>query len=681
MAAPRESLRERPAYEDRPPGQSPDRTPGGSPARPFRRDIQGLRALAIVLVVLYEAGVPRVRGGYGGIDVFFVISGYLITGQLAGEAGQTGRIALGSFYLRRVRRLVPPAVLVIVATLAAAHVFAPSMLRSGLGLDGIFAAAYALNYRLTAEGVTSQGTGTEPSALQHFWSLAADGQLCLLWPLLVIAALVLSRRYWRDLLPVLVLVVAAVSLYISQFLLTSNASMSYFSVQSRAWEFAVGALVCLASGPLARLGPALRRLLLFAGLGMIVFTAVGYGAATPFPGVHALVPALGAALVIAAGCGAPTPAAALLGNGLLQWLGQLAYPWYLWYWPVLVLAPHIRPKATFSWPQNLALGGASLVLAAVTYYVFEAPLRRPRFRRAVWAPAGVVLTGIAVTAGLFYNVTVKAIPPTYPRVGIYEPGSPGSYASLAKFTETSGVHPQIVVYYSGWNEKFSSSFASAALSHQATTLVQLDPTNVSLASIASGAWDGYLKSYAKAVKKFHHPVLISFGHEMNGTWYSWARGHATPANFIAAWRHVVQVFRDEGASNAKWVWVVTSLDNSAQLLKSWWPGSSWVNYVGLDGYYYRASDTYQSVFGQLLTKINSFTKKQAIITEVGIGPSSGRATQIASLYTDAVADHLYGVVWFDQAQHDGYYHQDWRLEDVPAALATWVKTVNHCCKS
>jgi peptidoglycan/LPS O-acetylase OafA/YrhL len=244
--------------------------------RRFRPDIQGLRAIAILLVVLYHADVPRVDGGYIGVDVFFVISGYLITGQLVRELATTGRISLSEFYLRRVRRLLPSAVVVILSTLLVARAFAPPLFTIPLSVDAIFAALYTLNYRLAAEGINYQNAGASPSAFQHLWSLGVEEQFYICWPLLIIFAVLVTHRWWRDLLPLMFLGVVGVSLYISQYLLATDAPMSYFSVESRAWEFGIGALLALASGMLSRIRPKIRTGLLFAGLGVIIFTGIYY---------------------------------------------------------------------------------------------------------------------------------------------------------------------------------------------------------------------------------------------------------------------------------------------------------------------------------------------------------------------------------------------------------------------
>jgi mannan endo-1,4-beta-mannosidase len=256
-------------------------------------------------------------------------------------------------------------------------------------------------------------------------------------------------------------------------------------------------------------------------------------------------------------------------------------------------------------------------------------------------------------------------------VGVFEQGFPQTAAPLGAFAAATGVRPRLAVYYSGWNESFRSSFATGVYASGATPVVQLQPTGISLTAIASGQWDGYLRRYAAAVKAYGHPVMLSFGNEMNGTWYSWGSGHQAPTAFVAAWRHVVTVFRQAGAANVTWLWTVNIITGSASSPRPWWPGSQWVNRVGIDGYYYSAADTFASVYGETLAQIREFTSTPAMISEVGIGPNPSRESQISSLFAGARADHLQAIIWFDQAQDDGIYHQDWRLEGDPAALAAF----------
>jgi mannan endo-1,4-beta-mannosidase len=293
------------------------------------------------------------------------------------------------------------------------------------------------------------------------------------------------------------------------------------------------------------------------------------------------------------------------------------------------------------------------------------------------AAAAVVLLGVT---GCLTPLTppqpLKPVPtPASPLVGVYEPGAPGSWSQITKFTNATGVKPRIVVYYSAWNNPFSTSFAQAAWDRDAYVLVQIQPGGVSLASIAAGGSDAYLRSYAAAVVAFGHPVILSFGHEMNGTWYSWGEGRTPPATFVAAWRHVVRVFRAAGAHNVTWLWAVNSIAGAASSLSQWWPGAAWVDWVGIDGYYFRATDTFGSVFGATIADIRTISSAPLLIAETAVGTTANRKDQIAGLFAGVRAERLTGVVWFDESQHAGLYHQDWRLENDPSALAAFTAAV------
>ena len=265
--------------------------------------------------------------------------------------------------------------------------------------------------------------------------------------------------------------------------------------------------------------------------------------------------------------------------------------------------------------------------------------------------------------------------PASPLVGVYEPGAPGSWSQIAEFADATGVKPAIVVYYSPWNEPFSTSFAQTAWDHDAYVLVQLEPKGVPLASIAAGGSDAYLRTYADAVVAFGHPVILSFGHEMNGSWYSWGYGHTAPATFVAAWRHVVRVFRAAGAANVTWLWTVNSIQGASGSLHQWWPGAAWVNWAGIAGYFYLATDSFGSVFRLTIADIRTFSSAPLLIAETAVGTTPDRESQIDTLFEGARAERLAGVVWFDAAQHAGLYHQDWHLEDDPDALAAFTAAV------
>ena len=150
--------------------------------------------------------------------------------------------------------------------------------------------------------------------------------------------------------------------------------------------------------------------------------------------------------------------------------------------------------------------------------------------------------------------------------------------------------PLTVGYYNGWEEPFQVSFAETGLSHGAATLLQWDPTRTSVAQIAAGGFDSYLRSFARSVRDFGHPVVIGFGHEMNAYWYSWGNGQLPASTFVAAWRHIVTLFRDQGANDVTWLWTLQADEPGTGPIASWWPGAKYVTWVGMDGYYYRPSE-------------------------------------------------------------------------------------------
>ena len=253
-------------------------------------------------------------------------------------------------------------------------------------------------------------------------------------------------------------------------------------------------------------------------------------------------------------------------------------------------------------------------------------------------------------------------------LGLYTLGVPKSYAGLTSFTEATGVRPNVASYYSGWYEPFQAGFARTAAGHGAVPLVQIDPTNVSLAAIAVGRYDAYLKSFAHAVRAYGRPVVLGFGHEMNGTWYSWGHGHTAPEVFVAAWRHIVTVFRDTGAQNVTWLWTVNAIERKHNLIPdptAWWPGSSYVTWVGIDGYFHRRSSQFATVFGPTIAAVRQFTKDPVLISETGAGPDTGQPAKIATLFAGIRAYGLLGFVWFDTVGN-----ADYRI-DSPAALAAF----------
>jgi mannan endo-1,4-beta-mannosidase len=260
-------------------------------------------------------------------------------------------------------------------------------------------------------------------------------------------------------------------------------------------------------------------------------------------------------------------------------------------------------------------------------------------------------------------------------LGVYGSGTPESYASVTQFTAAAGRAPNLVGYYGGWDEPFKTGFAQTVRQHGAVTIVQINPTLASLADIAAGHQDAYLDRFAAAVRQFGHPVVIGFAHEMNANWYAWGYGHAPAATFVAAWRHVVTLFRHQGAGNVTWLWTVQADENGTGPIASWWPGASYVTWIGIDGYYYRPTDTFFSVFGATIAQTRMFTAKPILLSETSVGPAAGQAAKIPGLFAGMRQYGTLGLVWFDIPQNDGLYHQDWHLEDNPATVTAFRRAV------
>ena len=257
-------------------------------------------------------------------------------------------------------------------------------------------------------------------------------------------------------------------------------------------------------------------------------------------------------------------------------------------------------------------------------------------------------------------------------LGVYEPGSPHSYTNVDRFSQAIGHSPNLVLYYSGWPERFKAGFAETAAAHGATTLVEMDPTKVSLDRIAGGAYDPYLVSYARAVARFGKRVVISFGHEMNGYWYSWAYHHSSSASFVAAWRHIVTVFREHGATNVIWLWQVNSASAKTGPVHNWWPGASYVNWVGVSGYYFLPGETFGYIFKPVVASVREFTNDPVLIAETASASGAGQARRINDLFAGVRKEHYLGLVWFDHNSSGGgaspYTGENWRLEGHPGEI-------------
>jgi peptidoglycan/LPS O-acetylase OafA/YrhL len=370
----------------------------------IRPEIQALRALAVSLVVAWHLWPDAVPGGFVGVDVFFAISGFLITSLLVREVEATGRVSLRDFWARRARRILPAALTVVAACAGATALLVPVTDWQQFFGDFRASALYVQNWHLASAAVDYFHAGDAPSPVQHFWSLAVEEQFYLVWPVVVLACVTATRRRW--VLGVVLGAITLASLVYSVAHTGADPAGAYFATTTRGWELGAGALLALL--PQRERSPAVARAALsWAGLAAILVAAFAYSTATAFPGIAAALPVLGAVAVIRAGAPAgrlsPTP---LLAARPLQTLGDLSYAVYLWHWPLIVLAPYALGR-DLDTPTRLGIIVLTLLLSLLSKTLLEDPVRhsrrltahggRPTFVAAAAASLAVLLLATAGT--------------------------------------------------------------------------------------------------------------------------------------------------------------------------------------------------------------------------------------------------------------------------------------------
>jgi peptidoglycan/LPS O-acetylase OafA/YrhL len=385
--------------------------PRVEPARTFLPEVQALRALAVLLVVTYHFWPNRLHGGFVGVDVFFVISGFLITSHLHREVQKRGRIGLANFYARRARRLLPAALLVLLASAAGTLALLPPPRWTATAGELLASALYVQNWLLAGRAVDYSASQNAASTVQHFWSLSVEEQFYLVWPGLILLLLLLARRMSRigrdRLLLGGILVVSGASLAWSVHATAGDQAAAYFTTPTRIWELGAGASLALwqqvrAGRAAAHRAPsaALPVALRWAGFAAIAASALALSSASPFPGYLALLPVLGTVAVIAAGePGRRDPAGLVIRRRPVQFLGDVSYSLYLWHWPAIVLLPFALDRTPTA-RDKIALLVLCIGLAWLTKTLVEDPSRRWRLlvRPAVTALATVA--GMLVVAGV-----------------------------------------------------------------------------------------------------------------------------------------------------------------------------------------------------------------------------------------------------------------------------------------
>ena len=375
-------------------------TPPGD--RKFRPDVQGMRAIAILLALVYHADVPGFEGGYVGIEVFFVISGFVITGLLLREREGTGHTSLRSFYGRRARRIIPAATLVIIVTVIVSYHSLGPLVGHQTAVDGQWAAVFLANVHFEAIHTNYLVAQAAPSPLLNYWSLGVEEQFYIVYPTLFLLIgwwAGRSKTSFRARLTVVLAVVIVASYGYSIVETSVNSQGAYYSLLTRSWELALGGLIALHGRRLQQIPQVWAAVASWIGLAAILVSAVTLSGSSAYPGALVAIPTLGAGLVVAAGAAQPRWGVEwLLRQKVFQFLAAISFPLYLWHWPILQIAAQSRGVASLSVWDNLGLLLVSGVFATLTYYFFENPIRHSRFlagRR--WASLALGLCLIAAT--------------------------------------------------------------------------------------------------------------------------------------------------------------------------------------------------------------------------------------------------------------------------------------------
>jgi peptidoglycan/LPS O-acetylase OafA/YrhL len=373
----------------------------------YRPDLEGLRGVAILLVLVCHVGIPGAEAGFVGVDVFFVLSGFLITGLLVGERERTGLIGLGAFYARRARRILPAAVPVLATTLIAASlVLSPLDLRR-VADDGLAASLSLANVRFAVDA-TDYFAPVDTSPMLHFWSLAVEEQYYLLWPILLLTVARIGRP--RFAMAALAVVVLGGSFVLCIALTDTANAWAYFSLPTRAWQLAAGGLLALGAPLVGRVPHAVAAAVGWLGAALLGASLVVIGPTTAYPGLASALPTLGSVALIASGGVVGSPGWIALARAPLRWLGRISYSLYLWHWPVLVLGPVALGVGVAGDDLAVSFGLAlvAVVLAAATWALVEEPFRRgrlvPRGRGR-----GLALAGAAALALVLGSTVVGVV--------------------------------------------------------------------------------------------------------------------------------------------------------------------------------------------------------------------------------------------------------------------------------
>ena len=396
-----------------------------------RDDIQGLRAVAVLIVVAYHAGLPFVPGGFVGVDLFFVLSGFLITQLLLREIAATGTVDLREFWARRARRILPVSALVLATTMLAVRAFMSPLERGAIGADVLWSALFSGNWRFAQQQTDYLASDRDPSPVLHYWSLGVEEQFYLVWPLLLIVLAVAWRLSGRrpgvhtQVFGGAFVAVILGSLAYCIHLTGTNQPHAFFGTPSRAWQLAAGALTALAVPAVLRWRGRTRAAL--GGAGLVLFSLCvlvldeSGSAGVAYPSWLAVAPTLAGVLLVVSGTGPASRLGRLLSVRPLTYVGDISFSLYLWHWPVLVIGMAALDVRT---PEvRVALVALALALSVASHHLVENPVRRARF--LVKRPALSLAIGAALVAAVLPVVAYASASGTIDRVVVAPEGVPG----------------------------------------------------------------------------------------------------------------------------------------------------------------------------------------------------------------------------------------------------------------
>ncbi|MFI6405311.1 acyltransferase family protein [Streptomyces sp. NPDC050548] len=404
--------------------------------RKYRPDIQGLRAVAIMMVVSMHCGILDIHGG---VDVSFVLSGFLIGGQLFAELDRTGKVSLTKFWARRFRRLTPPMALVIVATAILAWLYGSPLRFRTYMEDGLSASLSFLNWRLVENGTDYFANDGSQTPYQHFWSLGIEEQFYLAAPIVLFVMVWISRKIFRNraLVALFLMAVIAGSFYLGWSKTSENQPLAYFSTQTRIWEITCGVLLALAASFVSRMNRGVAAVISWLGLGTVLVTAMLISSTTPLPGYAVSGPVVGAVMVIAGGCANPRfGVERLLDNPVLDFVGNVSYGWYLTHWPLLVLWPSITDR-DFTFEERMRVVVLSFLMAVLLHYAVERKFKKNT--SLLDRPWKGVFTGGFTTAGTAGAMVLATLIP------LNLATSSASSTVAAGYTDTSSVEKSAAV--------------------------------------------------------------------------------------------------------------------------------------------------------------------------------------------------------------------------------------------